>query len=674
MIITSCTGEKLLDHPDGLTLEDFQQGKEHVRKRESDLSKLLTPAEKMYTGQQHVRLMRGIEAIRKNAPEHTVDLWVLSAGYGLIPGHRPIAPYECTFTGMKKSILRSWADKLFVPGDVRNVLARPYDLGFILLGDLYLKACALDAKVTLGGPTLLFSGANVVPKLPQLQNLRKVALSNKEAKRFSCGLVGLKGEIASRVLNLLQSNSLQPSTLVDENIQILDLLDYDGKKTATTTKLLEKGPCVDFVINIPQSWWEKPHRSKLHYFIPEWDDLVDPDYDFVNDTHSSGGSDWANEVYAHQMYPEPNYDGILISKIVAEKNVKKKKRINDLGVHRYMRVPSEFPIMGDCGAFGYIMEEIPPYTTAEILEYYTRLGFNFGVSIDHLIVMATEQQKKFRYELTIHNAEEFIKEHKVSALPWTPIGAVQGWNPESYAAAAEQYVKMGYKYLALGGLVRSSTPEIVRVLDEVHRVVPVEVHVHLFGIARYKALKDFIDRGVTSLDSASVLRSAWLGADRNFLTGNGWYSAIRVPPSSGFRAKRLVAENKLTEDELHRLEKGCLAGLRDYAAEQKPPSDELLDILVHYDQLVAGERRKTRERIRRTLEDRPWEACGCPICARWGIEVAIFRGNNRNRRRGFHNTHVFYRLIERIMTGERIPWLYGDEKGKVDQMGLFDQV
>ena len=70
---------------------------------------------------------------------------------------------------------------------------------------------------------------------------------------------------------------------------------------------------VDKVIHIPKSWWEKPHKQKLRYFIPEWDDLVDPDYDFLNDTHSGGRSNWANEVYAHQMYPEPNYDGLLMS-------------------------------------------------------------------------------------------------------------------------------------------------------------------------------------------------------------------------------------------------------------------------------------------------------------------------------------------------------------------------
>src|SRR5207344_1317638 len=79
---------------------------------------------------------------------------------------------------------------------------------------------------------------------------------------------------------------------------------------------------VDKVIEIPRSWWDKPHRERLRYFIPEWDDLVDPDYDFETDTHAGGTGDWSNQVYAHQMYPEPNYDGILVSRAVAEKSKK----------------------------------------------------------------------------------------------------------------------------------------------------------------------------------------------------------------------------------------------------------------------------------------------------------------------------------------------------------------
>jgi hypothetical protein len=76
-------------------------------------------------------------------------------------------------------------------------------------------------------------------------------------------------------------------------------------------------------------------------------------------------------------------------------------------------------------------------------------------------------------------------------------------------------------------------------------------------------------------------------------------------------------------------------------------------------------------RIQRTLKERPWQACGCAICASIGIQVVIFRGNNRNRRRGFHNTYVFYRLLKRVLAGEIIPWLPKAPPVKGPQLPLF---
>lgn len=68
-------------------LDDFRKGAAHVERREAELSNLLTPAEDLYSGQQHVRLMRGIHGYQSaNGNKADVDLWILSAGYGLVPG------------------------------------------------------------------------------------------------------------------------------------------------------------------------------------------------------------------------------------------------------------------------------------------------------------------------------------------------------------------------------------------------------------------------------------------------------------------------------------------------------------------------------------------------------------------------------------------------------------
>ena len=64
---------------------------------------------------------------------------------------------------MGEAELRKWAATLGLPVAFREPVADPYDLALVLLGHDYLDACALDASVKLGGPTLLFCGkiANV---------------------------------------------------------------------------------------------------------------------------------------------------------------------------------------------------------------------------------------------------------------------------------------------------------------------------------------------------------------------------------------------------------------------------------------------------------------------------------------------------------------------------------
>ena len=47
-----------------------------------------------------------------------------------------------------------------------------------------------------------------------------------------------------------------------------------------------------------------------------------------------------------------------------------------------------------------------------------------------------------------------------------------------------------------------------------------------------------------------------------------------------------------------------------------------------------------------TLAAQPWKSCPCEVCADAGIQVAIFRGTERNKRRGFHNLHVFNRRLQ----------------------------
>jgi hypothetical protein len=90
-------------------------------------------------------------------------------------------------------------------------------------------------------------------------------------------------------------------------------------------------------------------------------------------------------------------------------------------------------------------------------------------------------------------------------------------------------------------------------------------------------------------------------------------------------------------------ERLCLRRLAEYAAHEVG-REQVLAALRAYEAL-CGAARSRIDAYRRTLEERPWERCTCAICRALGHHVIVFRGAERNRRRGFHNVGVFYRRL-----------------------------
>lgn len=701
-IITSCTGLKRPTHRtseapagDPLSLAELRtaggDGAASAPPRAADLGS--SPARALYAGQQHARLMRGVDRIGlRIASGETVlarpDLWILSAGFGLLHEGEEVPPYEVTFQGMPKADLRSWADTLGIPDRVASVLAKPADLQLVLLGDSYWDAVDLQPEVSLGGPTLLVCGSAKARTLATPKGSKIIALRRDTARRFSCGLVGLKGELAARLLLWLQEDPKQtasrlarvtdPETTGDDILDILidvpatapitpdvyeragvepqDLFSeagLDETRSEPGRTLSHEGvdATIDYEVAVSADWRAQSAERRIKYFIPDWDDLVDPDFDFQAEAYSRGRGGWHREVYAHQLYaPRPNYDGVLVSRSVFEERATVDKRafIYRYGIHHYLRLPPDIPVLGDCGAFSYKDDLNPPFSTADVLAYYTALGFDLGVSVDHLAVVAdSDDERQRRQDLTLRNADDFLREHRALGLTWEPIGAVQGWDPASYARAAAKTVALGYDRIAVGGVVRARTLEIIAILEAVHQAVTAEtdrhIDVHVFGVARLEATADFARLGVTSVDSASPLRTAWTDATKNYWSLDGKaYAAIRIPVPKGHGPERPEAD---------RLEAEALASVRAYAAGSSTQVKPVLDALQAYHHVVRPGKAFKRDHIELTLRDRPWDRCPCAVCQHRGVEVAIFRGNNRNRRRGFHNTYVFYELLGRALAG-----------------------
>ncbi|MDA7618300.1 hypothetical protein N8703_03275 [Verrucomicrobia bacterium] len=137
---------------------------------------------------------------------------------------------------MKKGELRHWAEQLDVAKDFAALMATKRDLSIILLGDSYLEACQINEKTEFASPTLLFCGKGAAKKLPHHKNLKVVTLSNPEAKRFSCGLVALKGEMAHRICSGLVTHKLAPLKLTRREVDVLSALENSEIASAKPKK------------------------------------------------------------------------------------------------------------------------------------------------------------------------------------------------------------------------------------------------------------------------------------------------------------------------------------------------------------------------------------------------------------------------------------------------------
>ncbi|WP_302079973.1 DUF6884 domain-containing protein [Salinibaculum rarum] len=407
----------------------------------------------------------------------------------------------------------------------------------------------------------------------------------------------------------------------------------------------------------------------------------------------------------------------------------------------------------------YVDEYEPSIQAASAAEVETFSPDTFRGDIDAVLARLSDDpravyrddDKKFRYELTLRNAREMYDLYQTEDRPFRLMVAIQGWDPESYVRAVKEVLDIGYDYLGIGGVAGSPIHDVRQIVKGVGKAVKsferennTRVDSHVFGFAKAEGFETVGRSGMSSFDSASMLRSAWTGGENYRLYDDERYDAIRVRyPSNGDDLREAVqkslrgretlvalraydAETSIEEAiqtwhqkaqkvlpatreylRCHRHDdrydesrlRDVEAALRDdfeYAGElQVAFSDDLRGKIVkllredtaqdpipieQYDELLSVAEQEFEgfprvptvlerqnpsnaydriwsvvndyaewigdddllEEYRKTLRERPWERCDCPICEENGIEVCIFRGNDRNRRRGFHNTRRFY--------------------------------
>jgi hypothetical protein len=409
-------------------------------------------------------------------------------------------------------------------------------------------------------------------------------------------------------------------------------------------------------------------EGRLSYFLPDWDDLLDPEFNFETDEFSGSKADRKEQHCALLMRPDKIADGILVS--LAQARTAKgplkyvggidSRTLRPLNLRQHYGLEPDQALFGDCGAFSYVNDEKPPISTENAVTLYDLYQFDFGASIDHIPVLQrevdgrsvilTEKERRARVKLTVENGVDFLIEAKKRAS-FVPVGTIQGLAPADYAATALLYTQLGYERIALGGLVPltdDAIRQIVQSVTDALRGKTSAPRIHLFGVYRPKLQPLFRELGISSFDSATYFRKAWLRSGQNYLARSGdWYTAVRVPMTADGRTRQQLLKAGANIEELQALEKRALDALHAYGL-HAVGLEETLTAIDAYDAHLprSSEDASTiRAQYARTLHERPWEQCGCRICRSVGIDVLIFRGSNRNKRRGANNTAMLFQSI-----------------------------
>ncbi|MCG9751337.1 hypothetical protein L1D54_12660 [Vibrio brasiliensis] len=457
--------------------------------------------------------------------------------------------------------------------------------------------------------------------------------------------------------------------------------------------------------------------TKFRFYFPDNKDFVDPNFDGRDNSRTKYHRQYDDDHYPHEILTELPYDGMLVS-LAGVGTMQKRGKYYEPeltedfyfnGAREFLRLNKKkfqnVKLMGDCGAFDYHNEYEPPFTVDELIEFYDRGGFDYGISLDHIVFpyFKDEEAKdaaaakydlheliaesERRIDITLKNAREFYD--KAKSYRFEAYGVAHGYDKHSFLRSVKELQDMGYRRITIGGMIKSKTDELLDLLESLNAVRNPDTQFHLLGICRFDNIPAYIKAGVTSADSTSPLMQG--------LKGGKYYSikpdSTRFDESLMIRVRQCDHDNVQKHidkyrDELRqhiaalqgnnefdidlsntalsvnecvkRLEVDCLKKLQRYD-ETGLDLDGTLKALIAYEKVTnenylpsnlteskAAPLKRNEAKYREFLDAREWRQCTCGIC-KGGLMNIVFRSNQSNRRRGIHNLAIVTKHKNKVL-------------------------
>ncbi len=326
------------------------------------------------------------------------------------------------------------------------------------------------------------------------------------------------------------------------------------------------------------------------------------------------------------------------------------------------------------------------YDTGDLINYYNDLQYDLAGSVDWPIiekicikdengkrkfVQLDLKTKEMRRNLTLELAQGFINEcNKRKNLQFVPFGTIQGYSEETYRDSLRVLLKMGYKYIAIGGLPAYSEKTVLELLpmiwEEVKRSGD-RPGIHLYGrFPSPQYVPQYLKYGVTSFDNNSGFISASTAScsyydpqfkiDGEIPVGN--CSGIKIPPVTGPLLRKIKKNNP---DVYKRVEFWCSQTFKMFCEFVRTESKiDAKKFLIHYKRMnremqkananaySANKIKTLMNACKVAIKEKGWNKCKCTSCRKLKGHVNLVRGQ-RIPYLFLHNSHVqYYRFVKEL--------------------------
>lgn len=452
-----------------------------------------------------------------------------------------------------------------------------------------------------------------------------------------------------------------------------------------------------------------------------WYNRIDMGFDYNTEASVTGNRmDIAmNRTCAYEFFEEPLMDGILVSRTLLESKInlkRNKDNIYYISAHGGKRIFPDIPAyckttgtkfltFADPGTWSYANYfKLPDllYDTEDLIDYYSHMKYDIAGSVDWPIidrVMTTvDGKRKFsdlsdkikekRRKLTLELAQDFINKcRKRNHINFMPFGTIQGYSMETYRKSLRAILKMGYDYIAIGGLPAYSEERVVDILamikKEIDKAGMRGIGLHMYG--RFPAPSNtgyFLECGVSSFDN----NSSFIYATKNNCSFvNPAYKesgtvpihpciSIKIPMPKGPMISRI---RRFFPDKYEEVLASCNTAFKlfcvysqthkekdkkKFVRSYKKMNRDLEDVR----RVKLGSEAKFKLALKtctNALDSNGWQRCGCTSCKMIKDHIYLGRSTNRSYHLFAHNTHCQFVRFRREL-----------EKAKnlVDSSCLYD--